>query len=96
MTETECLRKKLEREIERPAHDFAKRNGWIAVKMMRTSVNGFPDHFFARGGRIVLIEFKAPGESPSRQQSRRHKDLREHGCEVFVVDSLDAAKEILK
>ena len=87
--------KLLEKEIERPAHDYAKLRGWIAEKIMRTGRKGFPDHFFARSGRVLLIEFKRPGELPNRQQLKRHRELREHGVEVFIVDNLDEAKRIL-
>ena len=86
----------LESDIERPAHLYAESRGWIAFKIMRTSVKGFPDHFFARAGRIILIEFKKPGKGARTQQEKRHRELREKGVEVFVVDDLDDAKRILK
>lgn len=92
MTDDELL----EREVERPAHEYAKSRGWLADKIMRTGRRGFPDHFFARAGRIVLIEFKRPGEDATTQQKKRHRELREHGVEVHVVDNLDDAKRILK
>jgi len=86
----------LESDIERPAHLYAESRGWIAVKIMRASVKGFPDHFFARAGRVILIEFKRPGEPPGPQQLRRHRELRGQGVEVFVVDDLEKAREILR
>lgn len=85
-----------ETEIEGPARDYAKSRGWYADKIMRTGRRGFPDHFFARQGRIVLIEFKRPGEAPEPHQLKRHKELRCYGVEVFVVDNLEKAREILK
>ena len=84
-----------ETEVEGPARDYAKSRGWYADKIMRTGRKGFPDHFFARQGRIILIEFKRPLEEPSEQQFKRHKELRAHGVEVFVVDNLDEARRIL-
>lgn len=85
----------LEKEVERPAHDYAKSRGWFAEKIMRTGRKGFPDHFFARNGLIILIEFKRPGEEPTAQQQKRHRELRKQGVPVFVVDNLDEAKRIL-
>lgn len=84
-----------ETEVEGPARDYAKSRGWYADKIMRTGRKGFPDHFFARQGRIILIEFKAPNKEPETQQLKRHKELRAHGVEVFVVDNLDDARRIL-
>lgn len=84
-----------ETEVEGPARDYAKSRGWYADKIMRTGRKGFPDHFFARKGRIILIEFKRPLEEPTIQQLKRHKELRAHGVEVFVVDNLDDARRIL-
>lgn len=84
-----------ETEIEQPARDYAVSRGWFADKIMRTGRRGFPDHFFARQGRVILIEFKRPGEPPKPQQLKRHKELRAHGVEVFVVDNLDDARRIL-
>jgi hypothetical protein len=83
-------------EIEKPAMDFAEMRGWWQCKTVSPSVNGFPDRFLARAGRIILIEFKAPGEPPSPQQAKRHRELRDQKVEVFVVDNLAEAKRILK
>jgi len=84
-----------ETEVEGPARDYAKSRGWYADKIMRTGRRGFPDHFFLRQGRVILIEFKRPGEVPEPHQLKRHREIREHGGEVFVVDSLEVAREIL-
>lgn len=82
-------------EIEQPASEYAESRGWFQDKIMKTSRGSFPDRFYARAGRIILIEYKAPDEEPNGKQLKRHRELREHGVEVFVVDNLDEAKEIL-
>ena len=43
-----------------------------------------------RAGRIVFIEFKAPGEKPTALQWRMIERLRGAGCEVHVCDSVEA------
>lgn len=59
-------------------------------------VRGAPDRLFGRGGRAILIEFKAPGEEPTPQQARRQSELAEHfGLEVYWADNLNDAREIL-
>lgn len=83
-------------EIERPASDYAELRGWFEVKIMQASKRGFPDRYYVRDGRTVLVEYKAPGEAPSRQQVRRHHELREHGAEVHVIDNLEAARELFR
>lgn len=81
-------------EIERPASEFAESRGWFEVKIMATSKRGFPDRFFARHGRVVLVEFKRPGEVASKQQQRRHQELRDHGVEVMTIDNLEVARAV--
>lgn len=86
---------RLEREIERPANDFARKRGWVHVKIMRASLRGWPDDYYVRAGVRFWIEFKAPGEEPSPQQAKRHRELREQGDTVHVIDSLEDAVVLL-
>ena len=96
-----------EAEIERKHRKAALLAGWFVEKIMRTAMNGFPDRFYAHGGsahcckhcgrgRIVLIEWKRPGEHANPQQQLRHKQLRAAGVEVHVVDSIADANRILE
>lgn len=86
-----------ERDVERPAHKYAKERGWFAEKIEKTTRKGFPDHFFARNGKIILIEFKRPSKPDARmQQEKRHRELRAAGVTVYVVSDLDHAKRILR
>lgn len=83
-------------EVERPASAYAESRGWFEVKIEKASKRAFPDRFYARNGRIILVEYKAPGEKPGPQQIRRHKELRQHGVEVFVIDNLKDAHELFR
>lgn len=85
----------LESDLQSDAYSFAISRGWFGEKIMKARRKGFPDYYFIRKGRTVLIEFKKDGEEPNAQQLKRHREIREHGGEVFVVDNLDRAKEIL-
>ncbi|HFH4621597.1 VRR-NUC domain-containing protein [Pseudomonas aeruginosa] len=43
----------------------------------------------------MYIEFKRPGEPPSKKQRIRHRELRAHGIPVHVCDNLDTAYDLL-
>lgn len=87
--------RQLESGIERKHREAAISDGWFVIKIMRASINGFPDRFFAKGGRVVLLEFKRPGGVLSAQQRLRHAELKAAGVEVHTVYSLDEANRIL-
>lgn len=86
----------LEKEIERPATFYAERRGWFEFKIMQASKRSIPDRFYARGGRLLFVEYKRPGEKPTRQQLRRHAEMREHGIEVHVIDNMDTAYALFR
>lgn len=88
-------RKQLEVEIESKHRDRARAQGWLVEKIIQTGRGGFPDRFYARKSRVVLIEFKRPGGRVGKQQLLRHQELREAGVEVYVVYSVAAAEAIL-
>lgn len=57
---------------------------------------GWPDvMFLGYGGKILFIEFKAPGKLPTPKQEIKIKLLRELGFEVAVCDSVDKAKKAI-
>lgn len=85
----------IESDIQGDAYDFAISRGWFAEKIEKARRKGFPDYIYIRRGRVIFIEFKKPGEEPNAQQLKRHKEMRDHGAEVFVVDTLEEAKRIL-
>ena len=59
--------------------------GWLVTKLVATSTNGWPDLLAIKGGRIVFIEVKKPDGRVSGVQQIRHKMLRNHGAEVFIM-----------
>lgn len=74
--------------IETEVVNAAKRAGWIVRKLKWIGRRAGMDRFFLKGGRIVLIEFKAPGEDPEPLQRREIKRFRDAGAEVHVIDSV--------
>lgn len=84
-----------ETSIEQRQRLDAVAAGWFVEKIIRTSRNGFPDRFYAKDGRVVLIEWKKPRGTLQKIQEVRIKELRDHGVEVHVVDNVDDANRVL-
>lgn len=75
-----------ESAIERAVCEKAKANGWLVFKWASPGVRGVPDRIFFRAGRLLLVEFKAPGKKPTKLQQHTHRLMREAGFEVAIVD----------
>lgn len=86
----------LESELERKGNEFAERRGWFVCKFTSPGLRAVPDRIYGRKGRVVFIEWKRDGKEPTKQQLKRHKEMREHGMEVYWVDSYERACEILQ
>lgn len=74
--------------IEQKVVDHGEATGWLVRKCVYAGRRGSPDRWFMKGGRLVLIEFKRPGERPDAQQQREHDRLRSAGFPVHVVTSV--------
>lgn len=85
----------LERQIEKKACELAKAAGWLPFKFVSPAQRGVPDRIFIKDGRIVFIEFKAPGAKPTKLQWRMIERLIAQGCEVHVCDSVESACDAL-
>ena len=76
--------------------EAARCKRWFATTIKSDSMNGIMDCVFIRDGRTVWMETKRDGEMARRQQAHRAQEMRDHGAEVYVVDSFEQAMEILK
>lgn len=90
-------RVKLEVEIEEAVCQWARKNGWIAAKLVNLGERGWPDRWFLHAGPvIVLIEFKRPGQKPRKLQEYVCNQLRNLGLEVHAgIDNYEEAISIL-
>jgi hypothetical protein len=78
----------LEKNIERHLVQRARENGGLAIKWVSPGFAGVPDRIvFLPGGRIILVELKAPGQKPTVLQNMVHGILRGLGADVRVIDS---------
>ena len=75
-----------------------RRRGYWAVKNHGNefSVKGLPDVFAIKEGRIIAIEFKRPGEDPTKIQMLIMSQLESFGCRCCVCRSVDDVKEFLE
>ena len=64
--------------------------GGFCLKYPGNLFAGFPDRILLiPGGRVVLVELKAPGRKPSPIQRLVHRKLAAVGFPVLVIDTLE-------
>ena len=85
-----------ESEIEKKVTAHAIKHGWLAIKIVPINCRGLPDHLYIHEGKIIMVEFKAPGEKPRKLQVLIHDILRKHGVEVYVIDDVDKGFEVFQ
>ncbi len=73
-------------ESKRQAKIIAKltQEGWLCVKLIKTSVNGIPDIMALKGGKTMFIEVKQPDVKLSEVQNVRIGQLLALGFDVKV------------
>lgn len=86
-----------ERDIEKYLREQVKAAGGKAYKWNSPGNSGVPDRIVIMpGNRITFVELKAPGGKPTKLQLVQHKRLREMGCDVRVIDSIEQVDELLQ
>lgn len=85
----------MEYAVELTVSNKAKAAGWYVRKLKWIGRMSAPDRFFAKDGRVVLIEFKDKGKRPSTLQEREHIQLHAAGVECHVVDNVADGLRVL-
>lgn len=75
--------------------DEAEKDGWLCRKLAWVGRRNGPDRFFAKEGRVVLIEFKRPGERVKGTQGTELERLKAAGVEVHQASTHVQALRIL-
>ena len=76
-----------EKVIEQKLVQEVKARGGICPKFISPGYDGMPDRLvLLPGGRISFVEVKAPGKKPGALQRVRHKQLKQLGARVYVLD----------
>lgn len=83
----------LERDIERALCKRVKELGGMCEKFTSPGKRSVPDRLVTLpGGKIVFVELKAPGKKPTELQLKDHERRRALGCDVRVIDTMEAAR----
>lgn len=86
----------LEKKLEKRCCDVARANGWWTRKFSSPSNRGVPDRIFLKEGRVLFIEFKAPGNEPTKLQAQEILEILDHGGKAFWTSSIDDFKFLLR
>lgn len=87
----------LEKEIENYFKINIEKKGGLAIKLAGTGLNGIPDRLvLIPGGKVIFVEFKAPGKKPRKLQEYVINKLRNLGFKVFVIDNKEQAMEVIE
>ena len=79
--------------IQTKVRKHFERQGWLVVKIIQSTLNGWPDLQCHKGGKTIFIETKSEGKPISPLQFYRHTQLIEQGFEVYVIDSIETIKQ---
>lgn len=86
----------LEKQIEKAVCDYAKEKGILVYKFSSPGHAAVPDRMFILpGGRMFMIEFKAPGKVPTAPQIREIHRLEKHGIHIYVADNIFFGKAFI-
>ena len=85
-----------EQYIEFKLKSEIKALGGMALKFVSPGMVGVPDRIvFAPGGKVYLVELKAPGKTLSPKQVKMAALLGKLGHQVRVIDSMEGIKEFI-
>ena len=85
-----------EKYIEKKFCEAIKRMGGFPVKLL-SNITGLPDRLcLLPGGCLFFVELKSTGLKAEARQKIVHRQLRELGFSVYVIDTMEEANRILK
>ena len=79
----------LEKNIQTKIIAKLKTEGWLCVKLIKTSVNGIPDLLCLKNGKTMFIEVKQPDGKLSELQNVRIGQLLALGFDVKIWTAYD-------
>jgi hypothetical protein len=75
--------------IQRRVINYFETYGYLVVKIIQTTKNGWPDLQCHRNGETIFVETKADNGVVSPLQFYRHNQLMKHGFKVYIIKNLN-------
>lgn len=61
-------------------------DGYLVIKLIKTSLNGIPDLMVLKDGKVLFVEVKRPVLGKlSKVQEYRIRELKEYGFETLIL-----------
>lgn len=79
----------MESEVQTKVIAKFERAGWLVVKILQCTKNGWPDLQCHKNSVTIFIECKATGEIAGTLQLYRHEELRKQNFKVLIIDNPD-------
>jgi len=76
----------LESVIQKKITDRYKKDGWMVVKLIKTTANGIPDLLLLRNGVCMFIEVKSENGVLSEIQKYRIAELQKKRFQVLILN----------
>jgi len=73
----------MESKIQNAIKRKLQKDGWLVLKIIQLSENGYPDLMCLKDGQQVWIEVKQAGKVPRPLQFFRMKQLNQMGIKAF-------------
>lgn len=86
----------LEADLEKDAIAFAKRTGWLTRKFKHPGRRSAPDRWFAKSARLLFVEFKRRGNTPTVSQYLEIHAMLDAGLDVVWLDSIEDFRSVLR
>ena len=74
----------MEKQIQSKIKKKLQGDGWLVIKLIKTSHNGIPDLMALKDGKVIFIEVKQENGTLSKLQQDRISELREKGFECKI------------
>lgn len=85
-----------ERDIEKRLVCKIREMGGEVYKWVSPGNSGVPDRIvMLPGGRVIFVELKTDGGSPSPIQREQMRKIRRTGCRVELIRGMDELEEFL-
>lgn len=85
-----------EKAIEAYLNKQARENNLLCLKYANANAAGYPDRLVCiPGGKVVWVELKSKGKTPTKLQRVRHAELQGIGHRVLVIRSKEQVDELI-